>query len=113
MGKRIRTLRASRNLSQEQLAERAGVSYKFVGDVERGKGNPTVNWLEAVAIGLGVTVTDLLTEEDPAVLYPPITGRDYIMMREAKDRLEGLLERYASEPAKRLSKRKTQKRRIS
>jgi transcriptional regulator with XRE-family HTH domain len=111
VGRRIRALRASRNMSQEQLAERAGVSYKFVGDVERGQGNPTLSWLEAVARGLGVAVKDLLADEEPpAVVYPTFSGRDYVVMREAKETLETLLVRHAPKSKSRArSSRKTKK----
>jgi transcriptional regulator with XRE-family HTH domain len=95
VGQRIRAIRASRGLSQEQLAERAGVSYKFIGDVERGQGNPTVTWLDAVARGLGVSVKDLVSDEDaPAISYSSLSGRDVAAMREAKERLEGILHRF-------------------
>lgn len=46
-------------MSQEQLAARAGLSYKFVGEVERGVGNPTVDTLAAVSAALGVDVPEL------------------------------------------------------
>jgi transcriptional regulator with XRE-family HTH domain len=95
VGQRIRAIRTSRSLSQEQLAERAGVSYKFIGDVERGQGNPTVNWVEAVARGLGVSVTELVADGDtPPAAYPTLSGRDVALVRDAKDKLEGILHRF-------------------
>ena len=36
VGKRVRQLRLRRNLTQEQLAERAGISTSFLGHIERG-----------------------------------------------------------------------------
>ncbi len=42
-------------------------------------------------------MTDFFADEEPAkVVYPPISGKDYAVMREAKDKLEGILDRYAS-----------------
>ena len=59
LGSRIRALRRAQRISQEQLAARAGLSYKFVGEVERGVGNPTVGTLAAVSTALGVDVPEL------------------------------------------------------
>ena len=36
VGKQVRQLRLRRNLTQEQLAERAGISTSFLGHIERG-----------------------------------------------------------------------------
>ncbi|NCU41072.1 XRE family transcriptional regulator, partial [Candidatus Saccharibacteria bacterium] len=41
-GKRIRSLRRATDLTQEQLAELAGISLQNMGEIERGKGNPTL-----------------------------------------------------------------------
>jgi DNA-binding XRE family transcriptional regulator len=38
-GKRIRGLRRAKELTQEQLAEIAGISLQNMGEIERGKGN--------------------------------------------------------------------------
>jgi transcriptional regulator with XRE-family HTH domain len=107
LGVRIRDLRLAHNLSQEQLAERAGVSYKFIGDVERGNGNPTIKWLSAVAQGLGVSLKDLVADEEdpPAISYPALSGRDYSVVREARDRLEALLQRHDDTTAPRRKRR--------
>ena len=86
-------------MTQEELGERAGVSYKFIGDVERGRGNPTVDWLDAVTLGLGVTIKDLIVDEEPRpVPYWPLASHDYSAVREARDSLETILRRYG-EPA--------------
>ena len=95
LGQRIRDLRQARELTQEQLGERARVSYKFIGDVERGKGNPTVTWLDSVAKGLGVALKDLVADDAPRpVTYLPLSGRAYSTVREVRDSLETLLRRH-------------------
>ena len=59
-GKRVRELRKKRNLSQEQLAEEAGLDRSFMSGIERGVENPTLYTIQAVAEGLGVTVGELM-----------------------------------------------------
>ena len=63
LGKRIRALRISRSLSQEQLAEQAGLSAKYLGEVERGVGNISIERLSGIATVLGMTITDLLDSD--------------------------------------------------
>jgi len=51
-------------LSQEELAERAGLHRTYVGSVERGERNIAIDNMEKVAIALGVPLTSLLTSDD-------------------------------------------------
>jgi len=95
IGARLRELRLARQLTQEQLAERSGVSHKFLGEIERGVGNPTIEWLEDVATGLDVQVHDLVRDEGPReVVYRPLSPTDYFVVREARDSLEEVLRRF-------------------
>jgi transcriptional regulator with XRE-family HTH domain len=67
LGKRIREIRKSQAISQEQLAERAGISAQYVSNIERGKENPTLDLLlrlaEALRVSLG-QMCDLETVEE-------------------------------------------------
>jgi transcriptional regulator with XRE-family HTH domain len=59
MGERIRTLRKSRKLSQEVLAERANLHPIFVSKVETGKVKASICTYSAIARALGVTLAEL------------------------------------------------------
>ncbi|MNC27549.1 HTH-type transcriptional regulator SinR [compost metagenome] len=59
IGERIRRLRKEKNLSQEQLAERSGLHTNYVGQVERGEKNLTLETLEKVVGGLGISLEEL------------------------------------------------------
>jgi len=52
LGVRIRELRVERRLSQERLAEMMGANVTYVSSVERGKENPTLDFLLKVADAL-------------------------------------------------------------
>jgi transcriptional regulator with XRE-family HTH domain len=84
LGAAVKTCRARRDLTQEQLAERSGLSYKFIGEIERGGANPTVTTLGRLADALGVSVASLLgdTEPGPSADYR-ITRHELIRVREA------------------------------
>lgn len=63
LGTRIRQFRLARGWTQEQLAEQAGVHYKYLGDVERGVRNPALFNIARIARALGVPVAALFTDE--------------------------------------------------
>ena len=59
LGKRIRALRKQKGLSQEQLAERVGMSSKYLGEIERGQVNCSVDIVERISKALDLELTDL------------------------------------------------------
>ena len=58
-GKRLRSLRRAKDMTQEQVAERAGLSLQSVGEIERGRGNPTLVNVERLSEALSVELTEL------------------------------------------------------
>jgi len=54
LGCRIRNCRLSRGWTQEDLSERAGLSAKYIGEVERGEKNPTYLVLIQIADAIGI-----------------------------------------------------------
>ena len=63
-GKRIRELRKGLGLSQEQLAERAGLHWTYVGGIERGERNPALVNIGRLAAALEVSMADLFSVFD-------------------------------------------------
>jgi len=59
IGIRLRELRKLTGLSQEKMAEQAGVNVKYYSEIERGKRNITVKVLEKITTNLGVSLQDL------------------------------------------------------
>lgn len=59
LGEAIRELREKRGLTQERLAQDAGVTTGTVSLLERGQSNPAWGTVKALADGLGVTVAEL------------------------------------------------------
>jgi transcriptional regulator with XRE-family HTH domain len=53
-GRRVRDLRKAQGLTQEGLARRAGMDYKYVGGVERGERNITLDNVERLVRALAV-----------------------------------------------------------
>ena len=59
LGARIRQLRKIKGWTQEKLAEKAGMDYKYLGTIERGEKNLTLTNIEKIAKGLGVETYQL------------------------------------------------------
>jgi transcriptional regulator with XRE-family HTH domain len=64
----VRRIRVARGLSQERLAFDAGVDRSYLGGVERGQANPTVDVLERLAGCMGVVIQELFAEIDEVPL---------------------------------------------
>lgn len=62
LGQRIRACRRGLGMTQEQLAERAGVSSETVGRLEQAVGSPTLDTVYKVAKALGTTGSALIAE---------------------------------------------------
>jgi transcriptional regulator with XRE-family HTH domain len=60
-GKKLRMIRRMRDLSQEQLAERAAVSSDFISTLERGLSNASFETLQKLAEVLEVEVSEFFT----------------------------------------------------
>lgn len=64
IGDKIKHLRKLRGFTQEQLGEKSEMSYKFIGEVERGTVNPSLDSLIGIATALNVSLKDLLPHEN-------------------------------------------------
>jgi putative transcriptional regulator len=62
--KRMKIARVECELSQEQLAEKVGVTRQTIGMIEMGKFNPSLNLCAAICKALGKTLDELFWEED-------------------------------------------------
>jgi len=58
-GRRLRELRVKRGLSQEQLAFAADLDRSYVGGVERGERNVSLQNIKKLARALGASVSEL------------------------------------------------------
>lgn len=70
LGARTRALRARTGLTLKALAEAAGLSLRFLSDVEAGRANPSLGSLHDLARALGVDVVALLTPAPQAEVRP-------------------------------------------
>jgi transcriptional regulator with XRE-family HTH domain len=100
-GKALRACRTSQRLTQEELAERSGLSQKFIGEIERGLGNPTIETVSQIAGALTVSIGDLFEAAGTASSddHYRISKRDLQAVREAADSLDSVMQRFATNPS--------------
>jgi len=60
LGSAVKELRVEQRLTQEDLADRAGVHANYVSDIERGKRNVALVNLTQLAAAFGLSAADLL-----------------------------------------------------
>ena len=65
-GKRLKSIRKSRQLTQEQFAEVIGISVDFLSLIERGINAPSFDRTQQIADRLDVSVAHLFTFTTPA-----------------------------------------------
>lgn len=61
VGNNTARIRKEMKLTQEQLAERSGLSQQYISELETGKRNPTIVTIYELACALGVTHVDLVS----------------------------------------------------
>ena len=62
--KRIKEIRISKGISQENLAELCNLHRTYISSVERGERNISVDNMERLAVALGVDIRELLNPDD-------------------------------------------------
>ncbi|NRR29048.1 helix-turn-helix transcriptional regulator [Oxalobacteraceae bacterium] len=63
--KNMKRFRLAKSLTQEKLAEYAGLHTNYISSVERGERNISICNIERIALGLGVPMSDLLSPPPP------------------------------------------------
>lgn len=61
---KMKSARASLDLSQQELADKVGVSRQTINAIEKGDYNPTINLCIAICRILNKTLDELFWEED-------------------------------------------------
>jgi transcriptional regulator with XRE-family HTH domain len=63
-GREVRRLRTAKALSQEDLAEVCGLHRTYIGSVERGERNVSIENIARIAKALGVEISSLFRTEE-------------------------------------------------
>lgn len=96
LGQRIRTLRRQHGLTQEELAEKAGISPSFMGHIERGSRIASLDTLVILCntlkttpqFLLGASLDNDLSDHMPADFSPEQRSKLSAFLRIAQDTIE-------------------------
>jgi len=71
-GRKVRAVREAVQASREAVAEKAGMTASYLGEVERGEKWPSLEYMRALATALNVSISTFLEfetqEVDPSLL---------------------------------------------
>ena len=56
---KLKSARAALDLSQQELADKVGVSRQTINAIEKGDYNPTINLRKAICVALGKTLDEI------------------------------------------------------
>jgi transcriptional regulator with XRE-family HTH domain len=59
IGNRIRAIRNAKGLTQQNLADMSGLDYRYIGAIERGERNFSIDTLEKVLSALKISLNEL------------------------------------------------------
>ena len=88
LGMRVRQQRAMNRLTQEQLAEKTGVSTSFIGHIERGEKKASMETIVALCNALSVSPSMLLQDS----LSDEVMRSQLSFDREKEDLVNGLMQ---------------------
>ena len=81
VGQRIRNYRTQKGLSQEKLAELSGCHPTYIGQLERGEKNATLESIERIAAALGISLSKLfekLGDQDDGEKSIPLACYEFL-----------------------------------
>lgn len=70
LGRAVRAIRAERGISQVQLAANTGFVQAWISHVERGRRNPSWSNVVRLAVGLGVSTSELVARAEACAQEP-------------------------------------------
>jgi len=85
LGKRIRALRNAKAWTQEELGKHSELSYKFIGEIERGQQNPSFDTFIKIAAALNVDLPELFRFEQIATDKKTAEDRLYRIIKAMTD----------------------------
>lgn len=97
VGKRVRALRKERGLTQEGLGGRADLHYTYIGAVERGEKNCSIETLDKISKALSINIYDLFTvssSEELSRTSIDVTESD---LQQKRDKLVKEISKYSPE----------------
>ncbi len=84
LGQRIRKYRTLKGLSQEKLAELSGCHPTYIGQIERGEKNATIESIERISAALNVSLSKLfekLDAQEDGIFNIPLECYEFLLAK--------------------------------
>ena len=107
IGLKVREFRKAKGLSQEALGEKAGFKFSYIGSVERGEKNISINNLVKIAIALDIEIyqffvlvreyeqlTESEVDKEIRGILHTLENQDVVGLKRANAIIRALFERY-------------------
>lgn len=89
VGQRIRNYRTKKGFSQEKLAELSGCHPTYIGQLERGEKNATLESIERITAALGISLSKLFEkldgQEDSGAKDIPLACYDFLSAKSKEE----------------------------
>jgi transcriptional regulator with XRE-family HTH domain len=96
IGTRIRAIRNAKGLTQQKLADIASLDYRYIGALERGERNFSIDTLEKVLTALNVSISELMFSEEQMIRQEAIDEFVALTSRLNEEQI-GILRRVSKE----------------
>lgn len=84
IGEKIKQLRQDKKMSISELAEKAGVAKSYLSSIERNlQSNPSIQFIEKIGVVLGVSVNDIIRDDQAADIEEQLDGEWLKIVQEA------------------------------
>lgn len=91
IGQRIRNYRVQKGFSQERLAELSGCHPTYIGQIERGEKNATLESIEKISSALKISLSTLFEKLEPQNASQSIPLQCYeLLLAQSKEEQEQL-----------------------
>nr|MBQ6241558.1 helix-turn-helix transcriptional regulator [Lachnospiraceae bacterium] len=83
-GTRIRDIRKARGLTIKEVAEKSGIAYSLVSNMENDKANPSLMTIYALAKTLNTSLESIFAEDKSVAAGPLVRVEDRVLFRDSK-----------------------------
>ncbi len=86
LGSKLKEIRKIKGFTQEVLAEKANLNYKYLGELERGKVNVSLDSLLRISQALEINMGDLFRRKEETILqiiFSKMSSQDFELLKKS------------------------------
>ncbi len=86
LGSKLKEIRKIKGFTQEVLAEKAKLNYKYLGELERGKVNVSLDSLLRISQALEINIGDLFRRKEETILqiiFSKMSSQDFELLKKS------------------------------